>query len=214
MEAVRNRCDVDLDTSCPDHCKLLADIALQIPAKAYEGLLNEYAFPEAVRDQLEAGEKSNLPECVFNALYTYVGGEQRRSYAELKSSLARVGIKDIQLRTSDIPLLSNLSIIEPDESLLLGLAKKGLGMQWRFVGRFLGLSNIEIDCLHWTFGKEDTKEVSMKLLHKWRQQCFETANIPTLIKALFRIQQLNPRYISEPWWLFQTEISKKYCTQR
>ena len=134
-----------------------------------------------------------------------------KKYTDLKSSLSNVGMKGIQLCTSDVPLLSQLSLEEvPDQELLLGLAERRLGTQWRFVGRYLGVSNTEIDDIK-SCVSENSKEVT-QLLRVWKQQCFEEATVATLVKALYRIEQLNSRFIGELWWWFSNEISRRYCT--
>lgn len=188
------------------------DIALQIPRRIYDDLLIEFGFSEAMCDQLEAGEKSNLPECVYKALRAYVGGEHRPSINNLKSVLAKFGIKDIEMCTTDIPLLleyPELSNEVCDHELCLSLAERGLGgKQWRFVGRYLGLNKVDIDRLTYLVDREDYKTAStaFDMLHTWRQQYGQHATVAALTRAMYRVQQLNQEIMGELWWWFKTEI--------
>ena len=213
LQALNNAgCDIDL-YPCADHCKLIADIAFQIPNRVYERLLNEFGISEVVCDQLEAGEKFNLPECVYKALHFYVSDSERKPTLNgLKSILARVGFRDIKLCCSDIPLLSDSPELydkECDCKLLVGLAERKLGMQWRFVGRYFGLTNVDIDDLLSLADRDGRKDAASRLLLEWQQQNYgRAASVAALVKALYRIKQLNSSFVGELWRWLQNKIKE------
>ena len=208
LEALTNTSETVVNLSQPDHYKLLADIALQLPKRLYGDLLREFGFSEAMCDQLEEGELSNLPERVYKALYAYAG--HRDSLPKLKFVLAKIGVGDIELCKSDIPLLNHHPTLNEkicDNDLCLSVVKNGLaGKQWRFVGRFLGLSKVDIDELTLVAEKQGCKEAVYKMLSKWQQQGGELATVAALVKVIYRIHQLNPEVICEVWWWLETEL--------
>ena len=199
-------CDVTLNLR-PNHYKLIADIAFQVPNRVYEDLWKELDFSEAVRDQLEAGEKRNLPECVYGTLLNYIS-ERMLSLNDLKSILAKVGIRDIQLCCSDIPLLAeNPGLYDrPCDFQLCTELAEVVGMQWQFLGRYLGLTKVDIDDLASIADRESRTEASSRMLHKWQQQCGREASVAALVKAVYRIHQLNSQCVGELWWLLQDKI--------
>jgi hypothetical protein len=213
LQALNNAdCDIDL-YPCADHCRLMADIAFQLPNRVYERLLNEFGISEAVCDQLEAGEKYNLPECVYKALHFYVSDSERKPTLNgLKSILAKVGFRDIKLCCSDIPLLSDSPELydkECDCELLVGLAERKLGVQWRFVGCYFGLTNVDIDDLLSQADRDGRKDAASRLLLEWKQQNYgRAASVAALVKALYRIKQLNSSFVGELWRWLQNKIKE------
>ena len=210
LQALNNACDVDL-YPCADHCRLMADIAFQLPNRVYDHLLKEFGISEAVSDQLEAGEKFNLPERIYKALLFYVSdSEHKPTLNGLKSILTKVGFRDIKLSCSDIPLLSNnpkLYDKECDCELLVGLAERKLGVQWRFVGRYFGLTNVDIDDLLFQADRESRKDAAYRLLFEWQQQQYgRAASVAALVKAVYRIKQLNSSFVGELWQCLRNKI--------
>ena len=212
LQALNNACDIDL-YPCADHCRLMADIAFQLPNRVYDHLLKEFGISEAVCDQLEAGERFNLPERVYKALHFYVSdSEHKPTLNGLKLILTKVGFSAIKLSCSSIPLLSNnpeLYDRECDCELLVDLAERKLGVQWRFVGRYFGLPNVDIDDLLLQADRESRKEAAYRLLLKWQQQNYgRAASVAALVKAVYRIKQLNPYFVGELWWSLRNKITE------
>ena len=202
--------DIVLDPSQPDHCKLLADIAFQIPVRIYDDLLGQFGFTEAFCDQLEAAETRNLPECVYRALKAYVGDPQKRqSLSDLKTVLAKVGISDIQLCHTSVQILSDnpqLCRGTCDHDLCLGLAENSPGSQWRFVGRYLGLGTTDIDGKLTLLDRCGEKEAVIQMLHDWKQQFDNGANMEAMVKAVYRVGQLQRDKL---WWWLRNEIQQR-----
>ena len=209
FQALNNKCDVTLNPTDPDHCKLMADIAFQLPNRVYEDLLKEFDVTEAEYDHLEAGEKYNLPECVYKTLRYFISKHTHGiSLNDLKSIFKRVGIRDIQLDlcNCNIQLLTQnpgLSARQCDRYLCLHIAKLP-GPQWRFVGRYLGLN---VENLPAVADHKDMVDVTFDMLSKWQQEQYGgAASVAALVKAVYRIHQLNSSFVVDLWWWLGNEL--------
>ena len=214
LQALNNASSINLSL-CPDHCKLIADITLQMPSEHYEHLLREFGISKTVQGHLEASEQRNLPERMYKVFITWINSH-KATLDELKSVLRKVGIRDIRLCSSEIPLLSsNPGLYDKvcDRQLCLCLDLVGnFGTQWRFVGRYLGLPKRELDNLCSMAEREfqSLEEVGCCMLRQWQQQnSGREASVATLMKAIYRVHQLSPWFVTEPWWLLEGKIIHK-----
>ena len=207
LPALNNASSIDLSL-CSDHCKLIADIALQMPSEHYEHVLREFGISEAVQGQLEASEQRNLPERLYKIFITWINSH-KATLDELKFVLRKVGIRDIRLCNSEIPLLSRnpgLTDLACDRELCIALAA-ALGTQWRFVGRYLGVPNADFDDLLNKADREGLKEAAYCMLDQWKQLYGRKGSVAALVKAIYRVYQLCPLFATEPWWLLEQKIT-------
>lgn len=197
---------------CPDHCKLIADIALQLPLEECDNLLESLPLSNAERSSLELGEKNF--EDTYKGLIMWISSRRQPNLDELKSTLEKIGY-DIQLCHSSIPVLSDKPWLNNkicDQYLCTRLASK-IGKQWKFLGRYLGLTNVDIDDLLSIVEREGKVEAVFQMLYKWLQQYGRTATVDTLAKSVYRIHQLNSQHMNEAWWFIQQEIADEFSLE-
>ena len=194
----------------------MADIALQLPNRVYDDLLEILELSEVEKCYLEAEGKSNFAERMYKSFIIWISSKRQPNLEELKSVLVKVGIQDIQLCCADIPLLSEspgLYDRQCDRQLCTVLATK-LGMQWQFLGRYLGLTEVDIEDLVSIADREGRTEAVSRMLHKWQQQqCGREASVAALVKAVYRIHQLNSWYMNEAWWFIEQVVAHEITQQ-
>ena len=193
-----------------DHCKLLSEIALQLPLTVYDELMEKLKLSEVERSCLRVEEAGNPSEGMYKALLTWIFGKHRPHLRELKCILTNVGFSDIKVCCTDIPLLTanpELFKRECDRYLCTRLADK-LGRQWRFVGRYLGVRDADLDNLLCTADKEGRTDAVSKMFEKWRQQYATAASVAVLVRAIFRVYELNSSYVTEAFWFMQEEVDE------
>ena len=92
-------------------------------------------------------------------------------------------------------------------ALIVGFPKRKLGVQWRFVGCYFGLTNVDIDDLLFQADRESRKEAAYRLLLEWQQQNYgRAASVAALVKAVYRIKQLNSYFVGELWGSLRNKI--------
>ena len=198
------------DNHNADSCKLIADIALQIPCTLCDDLLECLQLSDEERSCLKSEESRNSTECIYRALFTWILSKRRPHLGELKCVLAKLGFRDIKLCHRETQLLTNnpgLCDIECDRHLCTHLADK-LGKQWRFVGRYLGLDEATIDNLLDVAVSEGKTEAVSRMFTTWRQQYSTEASVATFVRAISRVNELNSLYMSEAYWFMEQAVDE------
>lgn len=214
---LRQRADqAQVDHCNTDHCKLLSDICLQLRLTVYDELLEKLQLSEVEKSHLQVEEDGNLSEGMYKALLTWIFGKHCPHLRELKCILTNVGYSDIKVCCTDIPLLNSkanreLCTRECDRYLCTRLADK-LGKQWQFVGRYLGISDRDLDDLRHTADRNGRVEAVSNMFDKWRQQYATAASVAVLVRAIYRVYELNSWYMTEAVWFIQQELDESFNT--
>ena len=198
----------DQRESNTDHCKLIADITLQLPCTLCDLLLECLELPDIEKSYLKSEENRNTTECMYRALITWI---RSKRLGELKCVLAKLGFRDIKLCHRESQLLTEnpgLRDIECDRYLCTRLADK-LGKQWQFVGRYLGLDEATIDNLLDVAVSEGKTEAVSRMFTTWRQQYSTEASVATLVRAISRVNELNSLYVDEAYWFMEQVVAEK-----
>lgn len=199
--------------------RLLAEVSFQLTDANHQALLSSLGLTKAGCERLNDSRDS--AEQSYRMLNRWVISHQERSLSDFLSFLASAGITGIDV-ISDcnggsiyceysaadklICRLSSLSQQYPDEEcrFFCGLACK-LVKQWRFVGRFLGVAEsdmdyIEQDCV------SDSREQCIQLLQTWRsKEC--NATCEAAARAVYRLFKLDLKTVNDAWGFVQMFVT-------
>lgn len=104
-------------------------------------------------------------------------------------------------------VLANVGHVCVDETFLVTtLCSNGL-TKWRFIGRFLGLTNGEIEQVNYDYNKAGLKEVTVQMFLKWTQKSTPFNNYKTLARAFFLQHQLDSTSVCAAWSLLKTHLT-------
>ena len=196
-----------------DVCKLMAEIAFQTTDQ--DEFLEQLPISDYQRRRLSS-DYDDPTECIYRALFVWIH-EKRPHLLELKEFLQRVGFEDIVLSCSEAPMQnSNCLVVNNrpcERQLCVHLASKLQHHHWKFVGRYLGLDGADIDGVQYEFERDGRTEVIFKMLEKWRQQFGEEAKMISLLKAVFRVNMLDPCCIQDAVSYLRKELSSTEISQ-
>ena len=167
------------------------------------------------KSSLEVNGKADAEEFMYKGLVLWMSSRRQPNLFELKSILAKMEFQDIELCHSDVPVLSeNPCLFDKicDRDLCTRLAPK-VGKQWKFLGRYLGLTQVDIEDLCSIEHREGKEEAVFQMLSKWRQTCGRTASVAKLVMAVYRIYQLNPLHMNEIWWFIEQVIASEFSQE-
>ena len=173
-----------------DVCKLIAEIAFQVREEDIFFEQLPVSDPNKFKERLFQ-EEYDMTECIYRALFVWIR-EKRPHLLELKWLLQTIGFKDFVLSCSDAPMRNFPEFNDRlcDRMVCTHLTNKLKHRHWKFIGRFLGLGTTDIDNLQLTAHGEGLTEAISKMLEMWRQQFGNEASLISLLRAVYRVNQL------------------------
>ena len=203
--------DLPLDPRSEDHCRFIADISFQLTEADLQSLM-AYGVLGIEKPQLDAivnCHRFDMREQIYKVLLTWMSGNFPHSTVKsLLSILKTLGISGIErCRWSAESFekrvccqLSKFPPVQCRDKFLLTLAQE-IQQQWRFIGRFIGISEAHISATIQDHVTENQSELSYQMLCKWQQQKGREATYETLVKAICRVFEHDPSSILSAWWL-------------
>ena len=180
----------DADNFRADICKLMADIALQITDE--QKFFDQLPISESNKRRLSSQE-NDLIERMYKAFFVWIN-EKRSHLLELQSLLQKIGYR-MKLSSSHLPSLiaTNPSLNDRpcDRKLCINVARRANSKHWKFIGRFLGLGDTYDGDLSNIAHMEGIPEAVYQMLERWRQQFGPSASIASLVKAIYRVNELS-----------------------
>ena len=164
---------------------------------------------------MEVDGKADAKEFMYQGLLMWMSSRRQPNLYELKSILEEMEFQGIELCHSNIPVLSENPCLKDktcDPYLCTRLAPK-VGKQWKFLGRYLGLTQVDIEDLCSIEHREGKDEAVFQMLSKWQQTYGETASVAKLVMAVYRINQLNPSHMNEIWWFIEQVIASEFSQE-
>ncbi len=201
-EALSSNCHTPallLDPEKPDHIKLLADLSFQLTSSDLRGLSDHLGINGPQLDRITMAAPKDLVEQIFQVLLYWVASQQypsTASYDGLLTVLQTLGISGVDVVSHGKQVLA----IDPrldghviDDNVVLTVGMK-LGPIWKFVGRFLGLSDTAIDQTEQA-ELHDNRGQPFQMLHRWKREGGNEATYGALLRAVHRVFEHEPRKI-------------------
>ena len=211
LQALNNASNIAL-RPCADHCRLIADITLQLPCTVCDDLLDELKLTEVEKSYLMEEEKHDFAECMYKGFIKWICGIYRPNLYELKSVLAKFGFRDIEVcdnhpHTELLSIHPELYDLTCDRNLCTKLADK-FDKRWRFVGHYLGLDTNIMDEFVSIANREGQTEAVIHMLQKWQQQHYgRAASVAVLVKVVCRIQE-HTGCMNEVCWFLEQVVAE------
>lgn len=184
--------NIHLDPTFADHLALITDISLQISDPE---TLSKMLHIDQVQFQRMENEHKGCAELVFQLLYTWACERVHRERPTIAELCTTLKVADIMLTPHDDVVITDecrettalmKQCVTLNDSLLNKLCPS-LQVSWRFVGRFIGLSEHTLKAIAHDYEQSGSCEQAFQMLREWHSTKGEEAKYGRLYTAIERL---------------------------
>lgn len=195
-----NAADLRFDLQDGDHCKLLADISLQLSNSS--ALSHKLGLEAYQAERISADYTGDEAEKVYQALMCWVARHSSATLHGLLQALSGLKIVGLQLTADDS---ENCDILDPrlnsicirDGPFMLDIGTE-IQHRWKFIGRLMGVSESHISRVE-SDNPQHIREQSHQMLLAWQTHSDPRATYGTLFKAIHRVYRHDPFKVFDAW---------------
>ena len=186
-----------LDPEEPDHIKFLADVSFQLTDDELSRLPSLLDIPLPRVDQINTAAPNDLVEQAYQMLLFYVSSQCPDCNGFI-SILKRVGIAQVELVSEGRKLFeidSGVDVRVITDAMFVRTVGQKIAATWRYVARFLGLSDATLDNIQHAADPPTLCEQAFQMIYCWQREKGNKATYGALLRALHRVWEHKPSKI-------------------